>query len=223
MAFRPEGRVIMWKENKKTLIITSILILFPMIVGVIFWEQLPEQIAIHFGHNGEPNGWAGKWFAVVGLPVVLTALHLLCTFVTGTDPRYDKYPEKMKKIVLWICPVVSWIGTIGIYGYELKWSLDIMKWIPILLGVMFIFIGNYLPKIKQNLYLGIKLPWTYASEENWNKTHRMGGKVWVVGGVLLLCNFLLKIKYLEIVVCAAMILIPTVYSYLYSRKENQEK
>ena len=211
----------MWREKKKTMILTSILILLPMIIGIIFWDQLPEQVAIHFGHNGEANDWSSKWFAVFGLPIVLLVLHILCTVVTGTDPRYHKYPEKMKKLVLWVCPAVSWLGAVGIYGYELKWSMNVMDWIPVLLGITFIFIGNYLPKIKQNFYLGIKLPWTYASEENWNKTHRFGGKVWVLGGLLLLCNCFLKIKYWEIVITVAMVLIPTIYSYLYSRKENR--
>ena len=79
-----------------------------------------------------------------------------------------------------------------------------------------------MPKVKQNYFLGIKLPWTYASEDNWNKTHRFGGKVWVVGGVLILLNMMLKVKYLEVVIMIAMILLPTVYSYLYSRKESKE-
>ena len=90
----------------------------------------------------------------------------------------------------------------------------------LILGVVFVVVGNYLPKVKQNYYLGIKLPWTYASENNWNKTHRLGGKVWVIGGLLLLVNAFLKIKYFEIVIFVAMIFIPTIYSYLYSKKEQ---
>ena len=108
------------------------------------------------------------------------------------------------------------------YSYELNWKFNMMDWIGFILGGGFIIIGNYLPKIKQNYYLGIKLPWTYASEDIWNKTHRLGGKVWFVGGILLLLNAMLKIKYVEIVIFLAMILIPTVYSYLYSRKESRE-
>lgn len=211
----------MWKENKNTMIITSILIVLPILIGLVLWNQLPEQVATHFGYGGEPNGWSSKVFAVVGLPLVLLALHWICTYVTGTDPRYDKYPEKMKKIVLWICPVISWIGSVGIYGNALGMDLSNMDfWMSLILGVVFVVVGNYLPKVKQNYYLGIKLPWTYASEDNWNKTHRLGGKVWVIGGLLLLVNAFLKIKYFEIVIFVAMIFIPTIYSYLYSQKEQ---
>ena len=212
----------MWKENKKTIIITSILILLPVLMGIYFWDQLPDVIATHFGYNGEANGWSSKWFAIVGLPFFLVMVHLSCIFFTDKDPKYEKYPEKMKHIVLWICPIVSWIGAISSYSYELNWKFNMMNWIGLILGGGFMIIGNYLPKVKQNYFLGIKLPWTYASEDNWNKTHRLGGKVWFVGGILLLLNAMLKVKYLEIVIFLAMILIPTVYSYLYSRKESGE-
>ena len=89
-------------------------------------------------------------------------------------------------------------------------------------GLLFVVVGNYLPKVKQNLYLGIKLPWTYADEDNWNKTHRFGGKLWVIGGILILLNVFVKIKYLELVIMIIMILAPTVYSYLYSKRKNKE-
>ena len=212
----------MWKEQKKTIVFTSILILLPILLGVYFWNQLPDVVVTHFGYGGEPNGWSSKWFAVIGLPFFLLAVHLICTFVTGTDPKYANYPKIMKKIVLWICPVVSWICFVSMCGYELNWKLDMFKWTYLLVAVTFIVLGNYLPKVKQNYFLGIKLPWTYASEDNWNKTHRFGGKVWVIGGILFLLNMILKVKYLEVVIMIAMILLPTVYSYLYSRKESKE-
>ena len=125
-------------------------------------------------------------------------------------------------LIYWICPVVSWICGVGTYGYEL--GLDQKKmlgFIYLLVGVVFIVLGNYLPKVKQNYYLGIKLPWTYKSEENWNKTHRMAGKLWVAGGIIFLLNFFVKIKWLELIIMLLMILVPTIYSYLYSKKEQK--
>ena len=150
MAFRFERRVAMWRDNKKTIILTSILILLPILMGLCFWNQLPDVIATHFGYDEEPNGWSSKWFAVIGLPLFLTAVHLICIFITDKDPRYDRYPEKMKHIVLWICPIVSWIGSISIFSYELNWKFNMMNWIGFVLGAGFVIIGNYLPKIKQN-------------------------------------------------------------------------
>ena len=212
----------MKKEIKKILIITSIITALPILVGVYFWNQLPDVIATHFGMDGTANGWSSKWFAVVGLPVFLVIINIICMITCENDPRRYKYPEKMMKIVYWICPVCSWIGAGSIYAYELGYKMKNMGyWVSLILGIAFIIIGNYLPKVKQNWYLGIKLPWTYADEDNWNKTHRLGGKVWVIGGILILLNVFIKIKYLEAAIFAAMILIPTIFSFLYDRKKRK--
>ena len=209
------------KNNvKRTLVITSIVTVLPMLIGVILWNQLPDTMATHFGSDGTPNGWSSKWFAVFGLPAFLVIINILCTLITENDPRRSRYPEKMMKIVYWICPVISWICMLGIYGHELGVvTADMWDYMYLLVGGIFVVIGNYLPKVKQNYYLGIKLPWTYASEENRNKTHRLGGKVWVIGGLLFMLNFFLKIKGIEIVLIFAMVLIPTIYSWAYSRKK----
>lgn len=96
---------------------------------------------------------------------------------------------------------------------------------PALLGVMFIFIGNYLPKVKQNRTLGIKISWTLNNEENWNKTHRFGGKVWVVGGLIMLFSVFLPLTamvWIMVCVIAVMVIVPIVYSY-YIYKQHQKK
>ena len=211
----------MKKEIKRKLIITSIITALPILVGVVLWNQLPDVIVTHFGIDGTPNGWSSKWFAVIGIPAFLVIINVICTMLCENDPRRYKYPDKMMKIVYWICPVCSWICAGSMYAYEMGYELKNMAyWITLFMGIMFIFIGNYMPKVKQNWYLGIKLPWTYADEDNWNKTHRLGGKVWVIGGILLVLNAFLRIKYVDFVIFAAMILIPTVYSYLYDRKKR---
>ena len=212
----------MKKELKNKLILTTIICLLPILIGVVLWDQLPDVMATHFDMNGEPNGWSSKAFTVFGLPVFIAVINVLCTVVTENDPRRHKYPEKMMKLVYWICPVVSWICMAATYGYEFGLSQQkMLGFIYLFVGVIFIVLGNYMPKVKQNYYLGIKLPWTYKSEENWNKTHRMAGKLWVVGGILFIVNFFVKIKWMELVIMFAMILIPTLYSYLYSKKEQK--
>lgn len=92
----------------------------------------------------------------------------------------------------------------------------------ILVGVVFIIIGNYLPKCRQSYTVGIKLPWTLDSEENWNRTHRMAGGLWMAGGaVLMLLSLLGQISvFIFLPVVLVMTLVPTVYSYLLYRKLN---
>ena len=90
----------------------------------------------------------------------------------------------------------------------------------ILVGVVFIIIGNYLPKCRQSYTVGIKLPWTLASEDNWNRTHRMAGGLWMVGGAVVLLMGLTGKAYVAVFlsVTAVMVLVPTIYSYLLYRK-----
>ena len=214
----------MKKEIKKTLIITSIITALPILIGVILWNQLPDRMATHFDSAGDPNGWSSKWFSVFGLPLFLVFINVICTLGTESDPRRSRYPEKMMKIVYWICPVVSWLCAASIYANALGFELtNLGQFMSVFIGIVFIVLGNYLPKVKQNYYLGIKLPWTYADEDNWNKTHRMAGKVWVMGGILFVLNFFLKIQGIEIWLILALVLIPTVYSFLYSRRKGNNK
>lgn len=178
-------------------------------------------MAIHFDSAGEANGWSSKWFAVFGLPLFLFIVNILCTVGCAHDPRRAGYPEKMMRIIYWICPVASWICAVGIYSYALGFSQEgFAKYVPVFVGLLLVVIGNYLPKVKQNYYLGIKLPWTYADEENWNKTHRLGGRVWVVGGILMMLNFFMRIRGLEIGIILVLILIPTIYSWAYSIQKS---
>ena len=214
----------MKKEVKKTLILTTIITLLPILVGLFYWNQLPDKMATHFDLEGTPNGWSSKWFALIGIPAFLAVVNALCTILTETDPRRHKYPEQMMKLVYWICPVISWLCAGLTISYELGIEFVAMpKMASLLMGSMFVVIGNYLPKVKQNYYMGIRLPWTYSDEENWNRTHRMAGKLWVAGGIVLLLNFFLGITGVEIAVLVIMMVVPTVYSWAFSRKKDKEK
>lgn len=209
---------------KKQLILTSVITILPMVVGILLWDKLPAEIATHFDSYGEPNGWSSRTFTVFGLPLIITALNVLCNVTTESDPRRQNYPKKMMRIVYWICPVVSWIVAGAVYGYALGFAMnDIGRYLSLLLGIVLLVIGNYLPKVKQNFFLGIKLPWTYASEDNWNKTHRFSAVVWMAGGVFMLINFFLQIRGIELWVILAIIILPAVYSWMYWMKNDRKK
>ena len=210
------------KKYKKTLILTAILTLLPMVVGFILWDKLPAQIATHFGSNGEPDGWSSKAVAVVGLPALLTAIHLACFFITFADPKKQRIDPKLFKLILWLCPVISWFGCGSTYAYALNMELNTTNIAMVLLGLLFIVIGNYLPKARQNYTVGIKLPWTLDDEENWNRTHRLAGKLWMVCGFLfvIVSFFGLGTSWIAMLLAAIMILVPTGYSFLYYLKNR---
>ena len=210
------------KKYKKTLILTAILTLLPMVIGFILWNKLPDQVATHFGSNGEPDGWSSKAVAVVGLPALLTAVHLACFFITFADPKKQRIDPKLFKLILWLCPMISWFGCGSTYAYALNMELNTTNIAMVFLGVLFIVIGNYLPKARQNYTVGIKLPWTLDDEENWNRTHRLAGKLWMVCGFLfvIVSFFGLGTSWIAMLLAAIMILVPTGYSFLYYLKNR---
>ena len=113
-----------------------------------------------------------------------------------------------------------------VYGVALGLELKIERIMPLLVGGMFIIVGNYLPKCKQNYTMGIKLPWTFHDEENWNHTHRMAGKLWFGIGLVMICSALLPTKiifWVLMFVIVVAVLVPTLYSYLFYRKKTKEE
>ena len=210
----------MKKINKKTLVLTSVVILLPIIIGVLLWSKLPDTIPTHFAMDGTPNGWSSKPFTVFGLPLFLLGVHLLCIGATSQDPKYPNMSDKLFGIVLWICPVISLLTVVTCYSAALGYEMNISKYVMIGIGILFMVIGNYLPKCKQNYTMGIKLPWTLDDEENWNRTHRFAGFLWVAGGAFITINAFLEWEWLFLVIVFAMVLIPTIYSFLYYKKNR---
>ena len=214
------------KRNWKGMLLAAVIILLPMAVGAKLWDRLPEQVATHWGFDGEPNGWTSRSFTVFGIPLVLLALHLFCLLVTESGMNSCGHNPKLKRIMYWVVPAVSLILGASVYPYALGIEIPMQRMAMLLIGVLFVIVGNYLPKCTQNYWMGIKLPWTFASEENWNATHRLAGKVFVsVGALSLICAFI-PVKFIAkamVVVLIAACAVPTGYSYWYSRKEGKKE
>ena len=96
----------MIKKNLKTLIVTSILIVLPVLAGIILWDRLPEQMPTHWNAAGDIDGWTNKPFTVFGLPLILLAGQWLCVLGTLADPKKENHPTKILHLVLWIIPVL---------------------------------------------------------------------------------------------------------------------
>ena len=211
----------MLKANKKTLIITSIVTILPVLIGVIYWDRLPDVMATHFGLNNEANGFSSKAFAVFGMPAVLLAILWLGAFVTAHDPKRQNISPKMFSLGLWIAPVISLVVAATMYPVNLGYKLDIPFFSELLMGLLFIIVGNYLPKARQNYTIGIKIPWTLANEENWNRTHRLAGYLWMICGILMIIICLTRLVPAQWLVglFMIMVLVPCIYSYwLHAKK-----
>ena len=152
-------------------------------------------------------------------------IHLSLIYFTGKDPKNANVSGRVMSVMIWSVPAVSVFSSLTLYAQALNWPIDVSRAVTILLAVIFLVAGNYLPKCRQNHTIGIRLPWTLRDADNWNRTHRFGGYIFMAAGVLLLLGLLLpRSRFapfcLSVVLCAA--LLPLIYSYsLYRRKESR--
>jgi uncharacterized membrane protein len=214
----------MFKQYKKPMLLSSLAILFPILIGLIFWNRLPELVPTHWGMEGSADSYSSKAFAVFGLPLILVALQWLC--VLGSlkmDSKAENLEGKVFGLVLWITPVISVVMNALVYCTALGMDMNVQIIVPLLIGLLMVIIGNWLPKCKQTYTLGIKLPWTLADEDNWNRTHRFAGPIWVACGLVIMLCGLIGGAFLWVMVAAfvVMIIAPTVYSYMIFRRKQK--
>lgn len=215
-----------WNKNKIMMLITSLVILLPILGGILLWDKLPDQIPFHWNIKGQVDNWVTRPVAVFVMPLVLLGVQWLCFFASGWDPKQKNIHHKMLGLVLWIIPVLNILLHLVVYLSALDRRVDISVVIPLFFGALFVIIGNFMPKCKQSYTLGIKLPWTLNDEQNWNATHRLAGKLWVAGGLLSMLTCLLPpvVAFATMMgILLAMCLIPTVYSYRYYKKHKTEE
>lgn len=208
----------MLKTHKTTVILTSIVILLPILMGLFLWNRLPEQMPSHWNAQGDIDGYTSRAFSVFAIPAILLAAQWVCILATGLDPKNKGKNARMQAIVLWIIPVLCLILHTIVYLTALGMAVQVEIVLPLIFGLGFTILGNFMPKTQQNSTIGIKLPWTLSSEENWNKTHRLAGWLWVVGGIVIMVPAFLGLFWIFFLITLAMVLIPTVYSYVLYRK-----
>lgn len=213
-----------WREHKMLLALSCAVILMQTVVGVLLWDRLPDTIARHFNFNNEPDGYSSKAFVVFGMPLVLVGLHLMCVVLSCTPGnRTDNLSPKVQRLLLLVVPAVSLLTMTLSYGNALgaPFAIDRMVWGFV--GALFALIGNYLPKLRRNYTTGIKLPWTLADDEIWNRTHRFAAPVWVVCGLLMVvCALIGSGPEIPVAAITAVIVLPTVYSLVINWKKYRK-
>ncbi len=215
----------MIKNHRKKAIISSVVILLPVLIGLIFWNRLPESMTSHWGADGVADGLMPKAFMVFGMPLLLLAIHWLCLGLCARDKKGAQQNAKVITLIYCMVPALSLLVNGMLYGVALGQDMDLFALLPVFLGVMFIVLGNFMPKTTNNRHMGIKLPWTMGNDENWRKTHRLGGILQVISGVLLLLSALFSTEVFFAVLMAALVLsvgAPTVYSYMLYRRHKAQ-
>ena len=213
----------MWKTHKKTIILTLVLILLPILAGVVLWDKLPEVMATHWGVNNEPNGWMSKPMAVFGLPLICAVLHLFCIFATDKDKKKENIHKKSLTMVLWIIPVACWVCSAITYGYAFYEEINVGLICCVLVGLLFIAMGNQLPKQQSNHTFGIRTKLTLSDEDVWRASHRFGGWALTIGGVVVILAALLQWWWMALVTFIVIFVLTLFYPRWYYNKRERKQ
>ena len=193
-------------KKNKTLVLSLIVCLLPVIAVLAVYDRLPESVATHWGVDGNPDGWSPRWFLFL-LPVILAGLELVCHWgMKHGDPRSANVARPMGAMTYWIVPTVSVFAMAVTVSYALGADLQMVTLAQLLVGLLFVFIGNYLPKCRQNAMIGIRFPWTLSDVDNWNFTHRVAGRVWMVCGMVMLAAAFMDAGWVSLVALAVAVL-----------------
>ena len=215
----------MIKHNKWKLLLSLVGILLPAVFGAIVWEKLPDQMARHWGVTGNADALGSRLFAVLGLPLILLAVFWVAVLVIAWDHKKKMQDTKVYGVFFFSIPLVSlWVNGI-LYATAFGLSFNPLRYGGVLFGVIFLAIGNYLPKCRPNRTMGIRTKHTLSNEENWRASHRFCGRLWVLIGILSLLSIFLPeavIPYVMGAVLALALLPPLLYPWLYARKQIRE-
>ncbi len=203
------------------------LIAFPFVYLYLRWDQLPDRVALHYNARGDADRWGDKSEMVWIFAVALIGSYLILLIARSIDPKkkLSSMGPKFYMIRLLLVLLLSAIFSMMIYS-QTSGNMNLPNGTYLILGVLFIFLGNYFRSLKPNYFIGFRTPWTLESEVVWRKTHRYNSVVWMIGGSsLVLTNLILQTAVaspVNMFIIGLMIVIPIGYSYWQYRLEEKQ-
>ena len=213
--------------NLKRDVISIFVPITAIVITLILYPSLPERIPTHFNIEGIPDRYDSKFVYFFWYNVMLSGIYILMTFIPMIDPFWKKIKKRYNLFLIFRDIILFFMFFVFILSIKAMKSgkLDV-GWMGIGLGLLFILIGNYLPKIPRNFFFGIRVPWTLASEIVWKKTHIMGGWVFVLAGLLMMILSFSKITlFITVMISTGIILVFSILYpfFLYKKLEKQRK
>lgn len=212
------------KFNFKQLALSTALCLLPILMGLFVYQDLPDSVVVHWGVDNQPDGWAPRAVAVFLLPMLMAVINAVFHLGLYLDSGRLCSAKALRAFCQWFVPALGLImAPITLLSALNK--LDGNEAVPLvcqlIVGLAMVVVGNYLPKSRPNFLVGIRLPWTIKSEENWKKTHHLAGFLWVIFGILFLVFAFMRLPWVAILLLALAAVIPCVYSFLLWKKERR--
>lgn len=212
--------------------LVALLIIAPFIYGALIFPQLPSKIPTHFNIEGKADAWGGPSSIFIG-PGIMGAVSIFVFVLLSNLKKFDpkKYDEAndvlYKNFAVLTVAFLSILSTIIIYSSTHADQINVGRLLLPLIGFSFAGLGWYMPRFKQNYFVGFKLPWTLENVDNWNETHKVASKYWIYGGLFqAIITFILPMKFGFIgfmLATAVMVIIPSVFSYRMFKNGNQIK
>lgn len=203
-----------------------LMLLAVIAIAIYAYPLLPDKVPSHWNLAGQIDGWASRNGHVFGITGLIIGMYLLFILLPQFEPRkehfvrslgfYQMIRNVMMAFLATLFGITTYIGVTGV-------MLHIDKIIPVIMGVLFIFIGNYLPQIKSNFFMGIRTPWALDSEENWRKTHHLGAYTFVLGGLLFIISPFIPTPfnfYLPVIGILVAALLPMLMSFVWFKQEK---
>lgn len=213
------------KWNFKRDIFALSMVLVSVIIAIYFYPLLPNVVPSHFNSEGTPDGYSSK-AALIALEIgVPLAIYFLLTFIPFIDPFKKKIEKNYNIFLLFRDVAIAFIVFMMILNFiSAKEGVFQSDLFGIGFGLLFILMGNYLPKLPRNFFFGIRSPWTLASETVWYRTHRISGGLFAAAGLLIIILTIIKIKlFISLIVVLTPLVIFTAFVYPYTLYRKIQK
>ena len=204
-------------------LIPLIIIFLSICISFFFFPSLPDSMASHWNMYGEVDGYSSRLFNVLFFPILQIFLFLLLYIVPRIDPKRKNILKFEGKFDLFVYSILIFMLLLQIYAFLWNTGVEIPVEIvmPVLMGILFFIVGEMVKDAKQNYTIGIKTPWTLSSERVWDKTHRLGGRLFKICGILSILSVFFS-SYAFITVIGTVIL-TTIYLFIYSYLEYRKE
>ncbi|RXZ00481.1 SdpI family protein [Fictibacillus sp. S7] len=203
-----------------------LIILAAAAIWLVFYSQLPSQLPIHWGPNGEVDGYAAKFSAMAMSLGLLIFVYLSLYSLPKIDPKRENYKKfsRSYSAINYCLMALFFVINLMIIGSGLGYSPSMKLIMPIILGCLFIILGNYMQQVKQNWFFGIKTPWTLSDEEVWKKTHRFSAKLFFATGIIIILSLLAPSEWrsyliFPVIVVSSLLSIASSY-YFFKKNQN---
>jgi uncharacterized membrane protein len=201
------------------------LIFLSFAVAIYYYPQMPDKIASHWNAQGEVNGYMDSFWGLFFVPILLTILAFIFMFIPKIDPLHANYKDFKRHYDHFIFVIIGFM--FYIYLLTIWWNLgnkfNLIQYMIPAFTVLFYFSGVLIQNARPNWFVGIRTPWTLSSEKVWNKTHKLGGKLFKAVGIISLLGILFPSIAIWLILAPiiATVIWSFIYSYLEFRKEKK--